>query len=218
MSSRSPGRDDRTTRDRVLDAAMELFGRQGYHATTVAQIEEAAGLRPGAGGLYRHFDSKRAVLEAGLRRQFEAGRELLDLLDPDELTGASPVDRFLAVARAGLRRLTEERDLNRLLLRDLAAVPELLSEVRDRELRRVHAALVTWLSRQDHGGHGGDDADVEALAAVLMGAVSHYWILADVFGGRHPLGVGEERYLRALTSLAVAASAPSERPAELPDA
>jgi AcrR family transcriptional regulator len=215
MSSRSPGRDDRTTRDRVLDAAMELFGRQGYHATTVAQIEEAAGLRPGAGGLYRHFDSKRGLLEAGLRRQIEAGRELLDLLDPAELTGASRVDRFLAVARAGLRRLAAERDLNRLLLRDLAAFPELLSEVRDRELRRMHAALVTWLSRQDEGGQ---DADVDALAAVLMGAVSHYWVLADVFGGRHPLGVGEERYLRALTSLVVAGWPPSERRAEPPEA
>jgi AcrR family transcriptional regulator len=181
---------------------MDLFGRQGYHATTVAQIEEAAGLRPGAGGLYRHFGSKKALLEAGLRRQFEAGRELLELLDPAELMGASPADRFLAVARAGLRRLQEERDLNRLLLRDLAAFPELLAEVRDRELRRVHRALAAWLDGQYAGR---SDADVDALAAVLMGAVSHYWVLADVFSGRHPLDVDEERYLSALTSLAVAA-------------
>jgi hypothetical protein len=139
------------------------------------------------------------LLEAGLRRQFEAGRELLDLLDPAELAAASPSDRFLAVARAGLRRLQEERDLNRLLLRDLAAFPELLAEVRDRELRRVHGALVAWLGRQYEGR---PDVDVQALAAVLMGAVSHYWVLADVFGGPHPLGIGEERYLRALASLA----------------
>jgi hypothetical protein len=79
----------------------------------------------------------------------------------------------------------------------------------------VHAALVTWLSHQIEGGQ---DADVDALAAVLMGAISHYWVLADVFGGRHPLGVGEDRYLRALTSLAVAAAARSEPPAEPTDA
>jgi AcrR family transcriptional regulator len=36
MSSASSRRDERTTRERVLDAAMDLFGRQGYHATTVA--------------------------------------------------------------------------------------------------------------------------------------------------------------------------------------
>jgi AcrR family transcriptional regulator len=181
----------------VLDAAMDLFGRQGYRATTIAQIEAAAGLAPGAGGLYRHFRSKRELLEAGLRRQFAAGRELAGLLDPAAVPPGDGAAAFLAVARAGLRRLEQERDLNRVLLRDLAAFPDLLAEVREEELRRVHAGLVAWL------GHLGTvDGDPEALAAVLMGAVSHYWIMTDVFGGDHPLGVGEDRYLAALAALA----------------
>jgi len=83
-----------------VTAAMDLFGRQGYHATTIAQIEAAAGLSAGAGGLYRHFKSKRAVLEEGLDRQASAGRQLVDYLS----SGAPPAnrqERFLAVARAG---------------------------------------------------------------------------------------------------------------------
>jgi AcrR family transcriptional regulator len=196
----------------VLDAAMDLFGRQGYRATTIAQIEQAAGLAPGAGGLYRHFPSKRALLEAGLHRQFEAGHELADLLDPRQVDptqldhpAVSDVDDvapLLAVARAGLRRLEQERDLNRVLVRDLADFPDLLAEVRDRELRRVHAALVAWLRTSPAASSELMDADVDALAAVLMGAVSHYWIMRDVFGGEHPLGVDEERYLGALAALA----------------
>jgi len=196
----------------VLDAAMDLFGRQGYRATTIAQIEQAAGLTPGAGGLYRHFPSKRALLEAGLRRQFDAGRELADLLDPSQPDptrfdpGAVPrgdaVAPLVAVARAGLRRLEQERDLNRVLVRDLADFPDLLAEVRDRELRRVHGALVAWLRTSPAASSESMDADIEALAAVLMGAVSHFWILRDVFGGEHPLGVDEERYLGALAALA----------------
>ena len=199
MGSSSPVDAERGTRERILDAAMDLFGRQGYRATRVAEIEEAAGLRPGAGGLYRHFDSKRSLLEAGLRRQFAGGRELLDLLDPQELRDGSPVERLIAVARAGLRRLQEERDLNRLLVRDLAAFPDLLQEVRDRELRRVHTAVSGWLDSQ-YGGRSAEE--VRALAAVLMGAVSHYWIMADIFGGPHPLDVDEDAYLTALASLA----------------
>src|SRR5690349_15648193 len=53
-----------STRDQIIESAMRLFSRQGYRATTVAQIEEAAGLSPGSGGMYRHFPSKQAVLEA----------------------------------------------------------------------------------------------------------------------------------------------------------
>jgi AcrR family transcriptional regulator len=178
---------------------MDLFGRQGYRATTIAQIEQAAGLTPGSGGLYRHFRSKRDLLEAGLRRQFDAGHELAQLLDPGSGTDGNA---FVAVARAGLRRLEQERDLNRVLVRDLADFPDLLAEVRDRELRRVHGALVAWLRTSPAAERGRTDADIEALAAVLMGAVSHFWIMRDVFGGEHPLGIDEERFLTALAALA----------------
>ena len=119
------------TRDVVVAAAMDLFGRQGYRATTIAQIESAAGLSPGAGGLYRHYRSKRALLEEGLRRQAAQGRGLAAFLDDPAGLAALPLrDRLAAVARAGLRRLEEERDVNRLLVRDLAAFPDLLAQVR----------------------------------------------------------------------------------------
>lgn len=176
---------------------MELFGRQGYHATTVAQIEAAAGLSAGAGGLYRHFRSKRGVLEEALRRQAEQGRPLLAYLeDPDAMAGLARRERFRAVARAGLRRLAEERDLNRLLLRDLATFPDLLELVRVQELVRVHEAVTAWVRREDDGGQ----QDHAAVAAVLMAAVSHYWTFSDVFGGKHP-HVDEERFLDALADL-----------------
>jgi AcrR family transcriptional regulator len=181
---------------------MELFGRQGYRATTIAQIEAAAGLSAGAGGLYRHFRSKRAVLEEALRRQAEQGRPLLAYLaDPSALAGRPPRERFLAVARAGLRRLAEERDINRLLLRDLATFPDLLELVRVQELSRVHEALTEWVRRES----GDPGADHAATAAVLMAAVSHYWTLADVFDGRHP-HVDEGRFLGALADLATGTS------------
>lgn len=180
-----------------MAVAMDLFGRQGYHATTIAQIEAAAGLSAGAGGLYRHFKSKRALLEEGLDRQAEAGRPLLAFLGDGGLP-AGRRERFLAVARAGLARLEQERDVNRLLLRDLAAFPELLEKVRERELRRVHLAVTTFIERELP-----DTEDPEALAAVVMAAVSHYWIMGDVFGGRHPHEVDTERFLRALVKLVV---------------
>ena len=55
-----------TTRERILAAAVELFGRQGYHGTSVGEIETAAGLVPRSGGLYKHFPSKAALLEAAI--------------------------------------------------------------------------------------------------------------------------------------------------------
>lgn len=188
------------TRERLLTVAMELFGRQGFRMTTIAQIEAAAGLSAGAGGLYRHFPSKDALLAAGLRQQIASGQQLIAFIEDPRLLTTLPLEEsLLQVARAGLVRLQQERDLNRLLLRDLAAFPDLLEEVRQQELARVFGVLVQWLRAQ----HPPEGLDVDALASVLMGAVSHYWVLADIFGAS-PHGIEAERYLRTLAQIAAA--------------
>ncbi|BDZ44774.1 TetR/AcrR family transcriptional regulator [Naasia aerilata] len=194
-----PTRSD-APRERILAAASDLFGRQGYSPTTIAQIEQAAGLSPGAGGLYRHFGSKRDLLEQVLTRQLDEGPDLGAFLSSAGDSG-SYRDQLLAVARAALRRLEHERDLNRLLVRDLSAAPELLALVRDRELRTVHRGLTRWLEQHRPGGR----LPAAEVATVLMGALSHYWILADVFGGEHPFGVSEEEFLGTLAEMAAAA-------------
>ena len=51
-----------TTRLSVEDAAVELFMEQGYHATSMRQIAERAGLA--LGGIYNHFASKDEIFEA----------------------------------------------------------------------------------------------------------------------------------------------------------
>ena len=51
-----------TTRLAIEDAAMELFIKHGYHATSMRQIAEHAGLA--LGGIYNHFSSKEEIFEA----------------------------------------------------------------------------------------------------------------------------------------------------------
>ncbi|MGH3563272.1 MAG: TetR/AcrR family transcriptional regulator [Mycobacterium sp.] len=67
------------TRERLVTEAMRLFGEQGYQATSVAQIEAAAGLAPGSGALYHHFKSKEALLDAGIDRQLDRRRAMRDI-------------------------------------------------------------------------------------------------------------------------------------------
>jgi AcrR family transcriptional regulator len=49
-----------SARARVLDAAVDLFARQGYDATSVAEVIAQAGVAKG--GFYHHFASKEALL------------------------------------------------------------------------------------------------------------------------------------------------------------
>jgi hypothetical protein len=71
------------------------------------------------------------------------------------------LSRQVGEVAAGLRRLAEERDINRLLLRDLATFPDLLELVRVQELSRVHEALTEWLRRQTDDPRYGDPARLQ---------------------------------------------------------
>lgn len=50
------------TKDRIFEAAIDLFSRQGYDRTSVRQIAKAVGLTESA--VYRHYPNKDAILEA----------------------------------------------------------------------------------------------------------------------------------------------------------
>lgn len=50
------------TRQRILDAALELFCARGFHATGIVPLAEKAGVSSAA--LYWHFPSKDAILAA----------------------------------------------------------------------------------------------------------------------------------------------------------
>jgi AcrR family transcriptional regulator len=97
---RPPKSAARDTRELLLDAALDLFSRQGFASTTVRQIAAAVGVRDSA--IYAHFASKQAIYETLFA---EAGPVLLDTLglDADGLAAAHPaeavprlVDRVLA--------------------------------------------------------------------------------------------------------------------------
>jgi AcrR family transcriptional regulator len=57
MAADGSARSER--RDRVVQLAGELFAQKGYHATTVREIADAAGIL--SGSLYHHFDSKESI-------------------------------------------------------------------------------------------------------------------------------------------------------------
>jgi AcrR family transcriptional regulator len=52
--------DNRTVRDKILAAAVQLFAEYGYHAATMRDIAQIAGIQ--AASIYYHYPSKQALL------------------------------------------------------------------------------------------------------------------------------------------------------------
>lgn len=106
-------------RDRLYDAALDLFRQQGYEQTTVDQIARAAGVAKGT--FFNYFSTKDAILRyMGAR---EIGR-----LGASSLTGgsASAISNLKRLLTALATSLEANRDLVRLLFSRGVTVPDLL--------------------------------------------------------------------------------------------
>ena len=199
-----------STRERIVVEALRLFAERGYSATAVAEIEAAAGLSPGAGGLYRHFRSKEEVLAAAVAARGATTREelatLLDAGAPKSFGDTSeplPV-RLRRVCRAGLRKVDEERRLLRVLFRDLDQFPYLVETVRVQLTDPVYQALADWLRRQPEFAA---DVDWSAAASVLGGAIVNHW-LANSQMHAPPLAVDEDGFIASWVRLAHGLTSP----------
>jgi AcrR family transcriptional regulator len=73
-----------STRERILDVALDLFTEQGFDGTSLRQIAEQLGVTKAA--LYYHFTSKDDILMALHLRLHEAGREALMQLGEEAVT------------------------------------------------------------------------------------------------------------------------------------
>ena len=87
------GGDPGATRQRLLDAAMQLFWRKGYNSTSVADVLEKAGAN--SGSLYHFFPTKQALLVAVLDRYVEGLYPML--FNPVFERVADPIERIFGV-------------------------------------------------------------------------------------------------------------------------
>src|SRR5437660_5443162 len=92
------------TRQRLLEAGMRLFAERGFRATSVGDIEEAVGLEPRRGALYKHFRSKQALLEAAVRMHLASATTVADQIGSIDLSAAGADPALLRPILLGLAR------------------------------------------------------------------------------------------------------------------
>jgi AcrR family transcriptional regulator len=85
MTGKETVKKGETTRLAIETAAIQLFLEQGYHATSMRQIAEHAGLA--LGGIYNHFSSKEEIFEAIIVDQHPYKKILPLILDVQGETG-----------------------------------------------------------------------------------------------------------------------------------
>jgi AcrR family transcriptional regulator len=123
-----------------------------------AKIEAAAGLTPGAGGVYHHFASKEAVLAAGIERQLSRLGALREIRQVLGSLGDLKAELTLT-ARYVLAELDSETELLRILASDARNRPQLLTTTAEQLVSSTFTGFchVDQRTRQarDHGRQAG---------------------------------------------------------------
>lgn len=117
-------RRKRETRQRLLEAALELMADKGMEGVAINEITEKADV--GFGSFYNHFESKEAVYDAVTDWVFESFADALDrmqvdIVDPAEIIAISVRHTVLRARREPVwgRFLVREGQTSRALTRGL---------------------------------------------------------------------------------------------------
>jgi AcrR family transcriptional regulator len=194
-----------TTRERIVDEAMHLFSQHGYAATSIAKIEAAAGLTPGAGGIYHHFASKEAVLTAGIERQLARLGALREIRNVLGSLGDLKAELTLT-ARYVLAELDSESELLRILASDARNRPQVLTAAVEELVSSTFTGFAEWIGERAERAISAEEAT--ALATFGLGSLLSSRLLRDVLG--IPAQVEDETLVKTWVKMMSAALSDTE--------
>ena len=152
------------TRDRYLTAAGHLFAQRGYHAVSIDDLGTAVGVSGPA--LYRHFDSKEAML---IELLVDASERLMAGYEATIARGGDDLDTLRDLIAFHADFAIKGRDIIRIQDRELANLPSEANH-RVRQLQRVY--LEGWQRIVERLRPELSPADLEVRMHALFGILN----------------------------------------------
>jgi AcrR family transcriptional regulator len=185
---------------RVLQAAVELFARQGYDGTSVAQVISQAGVAKG--GFYHHFTSKEALLYEVygdlITRQLAAMDAIVAReMAPAETLRALIADLVESTAASAQQALVFWREQHKL--------GDERTEQYRRARRRYHDTVTELIRDGQAAGSFAAVASPEMVTFTIFGVINELPLWYRPQGRKRPAQIATELADLVLAALAVPA-------------
>jgi AcrR family transcriptional regulator len=180
----------------ILDAAVRVFARKGFHESRVGDIAEEAGVAHGL--LYHYFSSKDEVLETIFVDHWSA---LMERIHAVETSGEPPVEQLRGIVRAMFDGWLHEPDVVRVVIREIARSAEVSQRVG--ELVRPIGAIRRIFERGMEGGDFRRDLDADMAAVIVYGAIDELitgWVLGRLPGNEEDVANAEHHIVEVLAA------------------
>lgn len=183
----------RSTRERIIDAALKVFGERGYSGATTREIADVAGVNEVT--LFRQFDSKLNLYAAvvGERSPIVDIQEMVDF-DVD-----APLEEIIyRNARIVLDLLISNKHLFMMTFGDAWRMPEMREVVHESGILRGVGFLTGIVGGLMENGKI-RPMDPEIPARAIIGLVQSHFLMEHVLGSQE--NVEEDLLLRGFASI-----------------
>jgi AcrR family transcriptional regulator len=175
----------------ILDAAVRVFARKGYHTSRVGDIAEEAGIAHGL--LYHYFSSKEQVLETVFRENWS---ELLAAFARIEASDEPASEQLDGIVKVLLRSWRNSPDLVRVMVREVARSPHLQGQVD--EIREGFVTIQRVIERGQADGSFRADLDARLASWIVYGSLEELltgWVLGQLPDGDEDVAHAEATVL-----------------------
>ncbi|RME89930.1 MAG: TetR/AcrR family transcriptional regulator [Candidatus Hydrogenedentota bacterium] len=156
------------TREKILEAAREIFSEKGYHGTTVSDIIGKVGMAQGS--FYNYFENKRSIFMELLEdfiskvEQAASSFHVNDVKDRNTYTVMA-----VSIAAAIGYVFQENEKLARIFFHEAMGIDEEINEIIDRAYRSLVATSLKFIRRGQEIGVIRKDIPAEIMAGANVG-------------------------------------------------
>jgi TetR/AcrR family fatty acid metabolism transcriptional regulator len=168
-ASRPPmprGKDAPDKRRLILDAAVRVFARQGFHACRVSDIADEAGVAYGL--VYHYFASKDEILDTLFLERWEVMLELIREVDGDTI----PVrEKLLAIASFIIDSYQHDPDLMKVIIVEVTRAANSFGNTHIATIREAYELIGGMIVKAQEQGVFKEQIDARFAAMAFYGAI-----------------------------------------------
>ena len=178
MASKAPPIDKRR---QILDAAIKVFARQGFHSTRVSDIADEAGVAYGL--VYHYFDSKEEVLNELFTERWSL---LLVAIDEADNAGQAPREKLANVANFIIESYRHDPELMKVIIVEVTRAANSFGRTHLPEIRRAYDSITRIVAEGQEVGDFRRDIDPAFASMSFYGAIEQLlsgWVFDLIPGG-----------------------------------
>jgi AcrR family transcriptional regulator len=153
-------------RRQILDAAVRVFARQGFHSTRVSDIADEAGVAYGL--VYHYFKSKDQVLNELFTERWSL---LLAAIEETDGSDASPREKLAAVAAFIIESYRHDPELMKVIIVEVTRAANSFGRTHLPEISSAYDGIAKIVADGQQRGAFRADIDPQFASAAFYGAI-----------------------------------------------